>query len=94
LQSLVGARRLLETLERMPSLQKASDPIAKPLKLGVGAFFIAVCGVAVGFVIDYGPSNPLSFAVFGVVVLAVATGFFAVGWGWFSIYRHNKVRRR
>jgi len=78
----------------MPSLQEVAGPIAKPLKLGVAAFFVALCGAAVGFVIDYGPSNPLSFAVFGVVVLAVATGFFAVGWGWFSIYRHHRAGRR
>jgi hypothetical protein len=78
----------------MPSLQEVPSPIAKPLKLGVAAFFVALCGVAIGFVIDYGPSNPLSFVVFGVVALAVAIGFFAVQWGWFSIYRHHGAGRR
>jgi hypothetical protein len=28
-----------------------------------------------------------------LIVLAVATGFFAVAWGWLAIFRHSKGRR-
>ena len=77
----------------MVPIEKAAGPVAKPLKLGIGAFLIAFCGVVFGLVIDYGPNEPLSFVAFGIVALAVATGLFAIGWGWLSIFRHLRAGR-
>jgi hypothetical protein len=77
----------------MAPLEEAADPVAKPLKLGIGAFFIGLCGVVFGLVIDYGPNEPLSFVAFGIVALAVATAFVAIGWGWLSIFRHRRGQR-
>jgi uncharacterized protein involved in copper resistance len=55
----------------MAPLEETAGPAAKPLKLGIGAFFIGLCGVVFGLVIDYGPNEPLSFVAFGIVALAV-----------------------
>ncbi len=72
------------------ALQTIAGPAAKPLKLGVAAFFIGCCGAIFGFVIDYGPHNPLSLIAFSVVSLSVATGFISVVWGWLTIVRPSK----
>ena len=77
----------------MAPFEETAGPVAKPLKLGIGAFFIGLCGVVFGLVIDYGPNEPLSFVALGIVALAVATGFFAIGWGWLSIFRHRRAGR-
>lgn len=74
-------------------LEQTVGPAAKPLKLGVAAFVIGCCGVLIGFVIDYGPHNPVSFIVFCVVALSVLTGFFALAWTWLVLARSAKNRR-
>ena len=75
------------------ALETIAGPATKPLKLGLAAFLVGSCGAALGFVIDYGPHNPLSHVVFGVVALSVATGFVALVWGWFAITRRSKDER-
>lgn len=70
------------------------NTIHKPLRLGVTAFFVGLCGIVLGFSIDYGPHNPLSFVAFGVVAFAVILGFISIGWGWAIILRQNKTGRR
>lgn len=78
----------------MPSAIKTiAGPISNPLKLGLVAFCVGLCGVTLGFAIDYSPNNPLSFVAFGLVALAVATGFFAIAWGVLTIFRHSKGPR-
>jgi hypothetical protein len=71
----------------MTSPRKKATAIDKPLRLGFGAFAIGVLGVALGFAIDYGPNEPLSFVVFGLVAVAVAIVFVAIAWGLWSIFR-------
>jgi 1,4-dihydroxy-2-naphthoate octaprenyltransferase len=66
--------------------------LVKPLKLGVAAFILALCGVAFGLAIDYGPGEPLSYMAFGTVVVSVALGFGAIGWGWLSMLRYQRAR--
>ena len=78
----------------MSSIAKSNiNPLYKPLRLGFAAFVVGLCGVALGFAIGYGPHNPWSFIVFGVVALAVAIGFISIVWGWVTMYRHNKTGR-
>ena len=77
----------------MPSLQELAGPVAKPLKLGVTAFSVALCGAAFGFAIDYDPQESLSYVAFGIVAFAVALGFFSIGWAWVAIARQHRARR-
>ena len=57
------------------------------------AFFVALTGVVLGLAIDYGPNNPVSFVAFGLVVLAIASGFFAIAWGGLVIFRNSRGQR-
>jgi 1,4-dihydroxy-2-naphthoate octaprenyltransferase len=59
----------------------------KPLRLFFVGFAAAALGVALGFSIDYRPSNPLAYVAFGMVIVGVAIGFIAVGWGWYAFFR-------
>jgi asparagine N-glycosylation enzyme membrane subunit Stt3 len=68
--------------------------VVNPLKLGVAAFMLALCGVAFGLAIDYGPEDPLSYVVFGTVVLSVVVGLFAIVWGWLSTLRYQRARSK
>ena len=75
----------------MSPLEETAGPVAKPLKLGIVAFLVGLCGVVFGLIIDYGPNEPLSFVALGIVALAVATGFVAIAWGWLSIIRRHRA---
>jgi hypothetical protein len=71
----------------MTSFRKNAAAVDKPLRLGIGAFAVGVLGVALGFAIDYGPNEPLSFVVFGLVAVAIITVFVAIAWGLWSTFR-------
>ncbi len=75
------------------SLEAIVGPAAWPLRLGLTAFALGLCGVAFGFAIDYGPHNPLSFLAFTVVALAVFLGFVSLAWGWLAIYLYHRKKR-
>jgi len=72
------------------SLETNAGPTVKPLKLGLAAFLFGCCGVVLGFVIDYGPDNTLSFVALGMVSLSVATGYLAIVWAWVGTARKSK----
>lgn len=72
------------------TVESAYGLVARPLRLGVIALVIGLCGVALAFATNYGPGNPLSWVAFSLVALAVLLGFVSVAWGWLSIYRHYR----
>ena len=55
---------------------------AKPLRLALAGFAVAVLGAALAFSIDYGPHNPLSYAAFGLAALGVLIGCVGIVWAW------------
>jgi hypothetical protein len=84
--------RHTKDVERVKRLDRFFAGAPKPLRLGFLGFVIAVLGAALGFSIDYGPGNPLAYVAFGMVVLGVAIGFIAVGWGWYAFFKPSGGR--
>ena len=48
------------------SQTRVVDPVAKQLRLGLVGFAVAAVGVTLGFLVDYGPDNPLAYGAFGL----------------------------
>jgi hypothetical protein len=63
---------------------------SKPLRLAFLGFVVGLCGVALGFSIDYGPHNPLSFIAFGIGILGWLIGMTGIAWGWYTIFRRPR----
>jgi len=68
--------------------------ISQPLRLGFGAFLLAVIGAAVGFAAQSSDVRWLAIIALCVVAIAVACGFFAIGWGWYRLAFARKSRGR
>ena len=89
-----GRMREWHTQSAMTSqLNRIAGPAAKPLRLGLAAFAIALVGVIIALSMDYGPHNHWSFIVFSIVAFGVGLGFVAVLWGWVATARHYAKRR-
>jgi hypothetical protein len=56
--------------------------IKQPLRLGFGAFVVAAIGAVLGFTAHSIEVRWLAILAFGLVVIAVACGFFAIAWGY------------
>lgn len=69
-------------METVPSV------IAKPLKIGVAAFFVALATVVAAFIIDYQADNILAYVFFWIVSAAVLVGFVCIAWGIWAVV-HN-----
>ena len=65
----------------------------KSLRLGFLGFVVAGLGAALGFSIDYKPGNPLAYMAFGIVVLGIAIGFVAIGWGFYEFFTRVRSSR-
>jgi hypothetical protein len=65
----------------------------KPLRLGFLGLVVSSLGAALGFSIDYRPGNPLAYMAFGIVVLGIAIGFIAIGWGSYDFFRRLRSSR-
>lgn len=60
-----------------PAISQVAGLASKPQRLGFCALMLALCGLVLGFVIDYSPHNPFSFGALSIVILAVAMGLWA-----------------
>jgi hypothetical protein len=69
-----------------PRLDRFFAGSPKPLRLAFAGFVVAAVGVALGFSIDYGPQNPLSYVAFGVGILGWLIGMAGIGWGWYTFF--------
>jgi hypothetical protein len=54
------------------------------LKIGFIGFLIAAIGAVLGFSIDYGPSNPISYIAFAIMASGILTGFAGIVGGLIS----------
>jgi len=68
--------------------------IGQPLRLGFGAFLLAAISAAVGFAGQSSDVRWLAIVALCVVAIAVACGFFAIGWGWYHLAFARKSRSR
>ena len=66
--------------------------INDPLRLGFAAFLVAGVGAALGFTAHSIEVRWLAVSAFGLVVIAVACGFVAIGWGWYRIFIYRSGR--
>ena len=62
--------------------------IAKPLRIGVAAFFVALAAASAGFIIDYQADNILAYVFFWIVSAVVVVGFFCIAWGIWAVVRN------
>lgn len=76
------------------SQTRVVDPVAKQLRLGLVGFAVAAVGVTLGFLVDYGPDNPLAYGAFGLAATGVTLGFVAVAWGWVASCKFTASRAR
>ncbi len=61
------------------------DGSPKPMILGFIGFVIACLDAGLGFIIDYGPNEPLSIVAFGIVAIGVIVGFISIVWSFIMI---------
>jgi len=54
------------------------------LKIGFIGFLIAAIGAVLGFSIDYGSSNPISYIAFAIMASGILTGFVGIVGGLIS----------
>ena len=64
--------------------------IKQPLRLGFAAFLAAAVGAALGFTAHSIEVRWLAVLAFGLVVIAVACGFFSIVWGWYRMAAARK----
>jgi hypothetical protein len=61
--------------------------IAKPLKVGMFAFFVGLVTVVAAFNIDYQADNILAYIFFWLVTTAVLVVFASIAWGiWTAVH--------
>jgi hypothetical protein len=63
------------------------------MRIGFLGFIVAAVGVLLGFSINYGPSNPVSYVAYGVVVCGVCIGFYGVVFGVIEFFKKQGGKR-
>ncbi len=64
------------------------------LKGCFAGFLVAATGLAIGFSIDYGPDEPISFFAFAIVLCGILIGLTSILGGWYSIFRsHRRIEK-